>query len=99
MLHQMQQEGVQCCVMEVSSHAISQKRVHGLEFELGVFTQLTQDHLDFHHSMEEYFQTKRSFFTGFAALASIGQGGVAAGVVVWDCAACDALGVAAPTAN
>jgi len=65
MLSQMQQEGVQYCVMEVSSHAISQKRVHGLEFELGVFTQLTQDHLDFHHSMEEYFQTKRSFFTGY----------------------------------
>ena len=65
MLHQMQQEGVQSCVMEVSSHAIKQKRIHGLEFELGVFTQLTQDHLDFHHSMEEYFQTKRDFFTSF----------------------------------
>ena len=67
MLHKMQQEGVQYCVMEVSSHAISQKRIHGLEFELGVFTQLTQDHLDFHHSMEEYFQIKRNFFTGFFA--------------------------------
>ncbi len=64
MFHQMEQEGVKHCVMEVSSHAISQKRVHGLEFELGVFTQLTQDHLDFHHSMEEYFQAKRSFFSG-----------------------------------
>jgi len=67
MLHQMQQEGVQCCVMEVSSHAISQKRIYGLEFELGIFTQLTQDHLDFHRTMEEYFQTKRNFFTGFSA--------------------------------
>lgn len=64
MLHQMQQEGIQYCVMEVSSHSISQKRVHGLGFELGVFTQLTQDHLDYHHSMEEYFQTKRDFFVG-----------------------------------
>ena len=64
MFHQMQQEGVRHCVMEVSSHAISQKRIYGLQFELGIFTQLTQDHLDFHHSMEEYFQTKRNFFTG-----------------------------------
>jgi UDP-N-acetylmuramyl-tripeptide synthetase len=64
MFHQMQQEGVQHCVMEVSSHSISQKRIYGLQFELGIFTQLTQDHLDFHHSMEEYFQTKRDFFTG-----------------------------------
>ncbi|HOW59458.1 MAG TPA: UDP-N-acetylmuramoyl-L-alanyl-D-glutamate--2,6-diaminopimelate ligase [Candidatus Omnitrophota bacterium] len=67
MLHQMQQEGVKYCIMEVSSHAISQKRVYGLEFELGVFTQLTQDHLDYHHSMEHYFQTKRSFFAGAPA--------------------------------
>lgn len=64
MLHQMAQEGVRYCIMEVSSHAISQKRVHGLEFDLGIFTQLTQDHLDYHHSMEHYFQTKRSFFSG-----------------------------------
>lgn len=67
MLHQMHQEGVQYCILEVSSHAISQKRVHGLEFELGVFTQLTQDHLDYHHSMEHYFQTKRSFFAAIPA--------------------------------
>jgi UDP-N-acetylmuramoyl-L-alanyl-D-glutamate--2,6-diaminopimelate ligase len=64
MFHQMHEEGVKYCVMEVSSHAISQKRIYGLEYELGVFTQLTQDHLDFHHSMEEYFQVKRDFFTG-----------------------------------
>lgn len=62
MFHQMYQEGVRYCVMEVSSHAIHQRRVHGLEFELGIFTQLTQDHLDYHHTMEDYFQTKRSFF-------------------------------------
>lgn len=67
MFHQMYEEGVKYCIMEVSSHAISQKRVHGLEFELGVFTQLTQDHLDYHHSMEHYFQTKRNFFAGSPA--------------------------------
>ena len=64
MLADMVNEGVQYCVMECSSHAIDQKRIHGLEFELGVFTQLTQDHLDYHGSMEHYFQTKRSFFAG-----------------------------------
>ncbi|HNX69355.1 MAG TPA: UDP-N-acetylmuramoyl-L-alanyl-D-glutamate--2,6-diaminopimelate ligase [Candidatus Omnitrophota bacterium] len=62
MFHQMEEEGVKHCLMEVSSHAIDQKRVYGLEFELGIFTQLTQDHLDYHHSMEHYFQTKRDFF-------------------------------------
>ena len=67
MFNQMHEEGVKYCIMEVSSHAISQKRVHGLEFDLGVFTQLTQDHLDYHHSMEHYFQTKRSFFAGSPA--------------------------------
>jgi UDP-N-acetylmuramoyl-L-alanyl-D-glutamate--2,6-diaminopimelate ligase len=66
-LHQMQQEGVQYCAMEISSHAVSQKRIHGLEFELGVFTQLTQDHLDFHANMEEYFQAKRDFFASSSA--------------------------------
>ncbi|MBU9889330.1 MAG: UDP-N-acetylmuramoyl-L-alanyl-D-glutamate--2,6-diaminopimelate ligase [Candidatus Omnitrophica bacterium] len=62
LFHQMCEEGVHYCVMEVSSHAISQKRVHDVAFELGIFTQLTQDHLDYHHSMEHYFQAKRSFF-------------------------------------
>jgi len=66
LLAQMHEEGVQYCVMEVSSHALSQKRIHGLEFELGIFTQLSQDHLDYHHSMERYFQTKRSFFSEHA---------------------------------
>ena len=63
LLSQMRAEKVQHCVMEVSSHALDQKRVHGLEFELALFTQLTQDHLDYHKNMEHYFQAKRLFFT------------------------------------
>lgn len=62
LLDRMVREGVKYCVMECSSHAIQQKRIHGLEFELGIFTQLTQDHLDYHRSMEEYFRAKRGFF-------------------------------------
>jgi UDP-N-acetylmuramoyl-L-alanyl-D-glutamate--2,6-diaminopimelate ligase len=53
---------VEHCVMEVSSHALDQRRVCGLKFELAIFTQLTQDHLDYHKTMESYFQAKRRFF-------------------------------------
>lgn len=63
LLKQMQQEKVTHCVMEVSSHALDQRRVHGLEFELALFTQLTQDHLDYHKDMEHYFQAKRLLFS------------------------------------
>lgn len=62
MLHEMAERKVEHCVMEVSSHSLDQKRVYGLEFELALFTQLTQDHLDYHKNMESYFQAKRQFF-------------------------------------
>ncbi len=62
LLKQIADEGVYHCVMEVSSHSVSQRRVYGIPFELGVWTQLTQDHLDFHKTMEGYFQAKREFF-------------------------------------
>ncbi len=55
---------VTTCVMEVSSHALALDRVAGLDFDIAVFTNLTQDHLDFHHTMEEYFATKQKFFNG-----------------------------------
>ena len=50
-------------VMEVSSHALSQGRVKGCSFEVAVFTNLTQDHLDYHRDMEDYFQAKSLLFT------------------------------------
>ncbi len=50
-------------VMEVSSHAIAQKRIEGIAFRIGMFTNLTQDHLDFHKTMENYRDTKKQFFT------------------------------------
>ena len=51
-------------VMEVSSHALEQGRVWGLHWDTAVFTNLTQDHLDFHGTMEAYFAAKAKMFTG-----------------------------------
>ncbi len=55
--------GNQFAVMEVSSHALAQGRVKGCDFEVGVFTNLTQDHLDYHQDMEDYFQAKALLFS------------------------------------
>jgi len=62
MLREMADAGVTHVVIEVSSHAIDLKRVDECSFDLGIFTNLSQDHLDYHHSMEEYFLTKKKFF-------------------------------------
>ena len=50
-------------VMEVSSHAIAQRRIEGLEFELKIHTNITRDHLDYHNTIEEYIAIKNSFFS------------------------------------
>jgi UDP-N-acetylmuramoyl-L-alanyl-D-glutamate--2,6-diaminopimelate ligase len=63
MLREMADAGVTHCVMEVSSHALAQKRVEGCRFGVKVFTNLTQEHLDYHHTMEEYFDAKARLFT------------------------------------
>ena len=55
--------GSQVTLMEVSSHALDQGRVMGCPFEVGVFTNLTQDHLDYHQTMENYFQAKALLFS------------------------------------
>ncbi|RYG47788.1 UDP-N-acetylmuramoyl-L-alanyl-D-glutamate--2,6-diaminopimelate ligase [bacterium] len=57
--------GVEALAMEVSSHALEQRRVDGVQFDAGVFTNLTQDHLDFHGTMEAYGAAKRRLFTDF----------------------------------
>lgn len=49
-------------VMEVSSHGLAQRRVTGVSFDVGIFTNLTQDHLDYHRTMDAYFEAKRSLF-------------------------------------
>lgn len=61
-LAEMYESGVEAVVMEVSAHAAYFKKVYGVEFEIGVFTNLTQDHLDFFKDMENYGRAKTSFF-------------------------------------
>jgi len=64
MLAQMRDAGCRHAVMEVSSHGIAQQRVLGLEFGAAVFTNLTRDHLDFHKTLEAYFEVKTQLFLG-----------------------------------
>ncbi len=61
-LRQMVEEGVEIVSMEVSSHALDQNRVYGLTFEVCEFTNLTQDHLDYHKTFDNYFAAKKSIF-------------------------------------
>ena len=61
-LYEASKQGCEYFVMEVSSHAIAQNRIEGLEFALKIFTNLSQDHLDYHGSMQEYAAVKSSFF-------------------------------------
>lgn len=61
-LHLMNNEGVEYCFMEVSSHGIHQYRIEGLQFEGGIFTNLSHDHLDYHNSFAEYRDVKKRFF-------------------------------------
>ncbi len=62
LLREMVDSGCGACAMEVSSHALSLRRVDAMTFAAGVFTNLTRDHLDFHGDMEAYFQSKRRLF-------------------------------------
>ncbi len=62
-LRQMADDGVTHVIAEVSSHAIDLKRIDDCDFDLGIFTNLTRDHLDYHKTMENYFQVKKRFFS------------------------------------
>ena len=64
MLNQMRYAGCNSAAMEISSHAIAQKRVKGVHVDCACFLNLTQDHMDYHKTMESYFETKASMFTG-----------------------------------
>lgn len=62
LLSQMEKTGCEYVVMEVSSMALVQERLYGIDFEVGMFTNLTQDHLDYHKTMESYFEAKCRLF-------------------------------------
>lgn len=63
LLYEMVSAGVELVIMEVSSHALAQQRIGNLHYDVAAFTNLSRDHLDFHGSMEEYFQAKSLLFT------------------------------------
>jgi UDP-N-acetylmuramoyl-L-alanyl-D-glutamate--2,6-diaminopimelate ligase len=60
-------QGAQASAVEITSHGIDQKRMHSVNFDIGIFTNLTQDHLDYHGTMENYFSVKEKFFTELLA--------------------------------
>jgi UDP-N-acetylmuramoyl-L-alanyl-D-glutamate--2,6-diaminopimelate ligase len=64
-------QGVKHVAMEVSSHSIDQSRINGIDFAIGIFTNLTRDHLDYHGTMENYGNTKKQFFENDATYRAI----------------------------
>ncbi|MBL7544914.1 MAG: UDP-N-acetylmuramoyl-L-alanyl-D-glutamate--2,6-diaminopimelate ligase [Bdellovibrionaceae bacterium] len=60
-------QGAQATAVEITSHGIDQKRMHSINFDIGIFTNLTQDHLDYHGTMENYFSIKEKLFTELLA--------------------------------
>lgn len=62
MFNEMINENIQACAMEVSSHSLALKRVNDIDFDYGIFTNLTPDHLDFHHDFEHYYNSKKELF-------------------------------------
>lgn len=70
LLFEAQEAGCETIVMEASSHALYQRRLAAVSFDVGVFTNLTQDHLDFHGSMESYESAKKLLFTEYAAAST-----------------------------
>lgn len=62
LFNRMVDKGVEYCVMEVSSHSLELDRVYGVDFEIGIFTNLTRDHLDFHKTFENYYNSKFKLF-------------------------------------
>lgn len=72
LLREMADSGVTHVIMEVSSHALEQKRVAGLSFDVALFTNLSRDHLDFHGDMESYFASKKRLFQEYLKSDGVG---------------------------
>lgn len=68
-IRRMADAGCEYCFMEVSSHAVHQKRIAGLEFDGAIFSNITHDHLDYHKTFKAYIEAKKAFFDGLSASA------------------------------
>ncbi len=89
LFHRMYQSGCRAVVLEVSSHALALSRVHGLNFKMGIYTNLSHDHLDFHKSMEAYAAAKKLLFDNLApeSYAIVNAEDPKSGYMVQDCKA------------
>ncbi|HUD00879.1 MAG TPA: UDP-N-acetylmuramoyl-L-alanyl-D-glutamate--2,6-diaminopimelate ligase [Rhabdochlamydiaceae bacterium] len=87
LFHEMKEEGCKTAIMEVSSHAIDQDRVKDIHFAAAVFTNLSQDHLDYHHTMEEYAEVKSRLFTDLKGVAIINGDDLWSSTMVRKCSA------------
>ena len=86
---EMVEEGVSVCVMEVSSHALDQRRTEGISFDVAIFTNLSHDHLDYHQTESAYLNAKKLLFDGLSdnAIAIINTDDKAASDIISDCKA------------
>lgn len=78
LLKEMKDENVEIVVMEVSSHSLKLNRVYGIDYDLAVFTNLTPEHLDFHSTMDDYFEAKKMLFD---SMKRIGEKGIKPAVI------------------
>lgn len=87
LLREMVECGLQAATMEVSSHGLVQKRVEGIAFSVALFTNLTQDHLDYHKTMEAYAEAKARLFAGALQWAIVNADDPASSIMLAPCSA------------
>ncbi len=91
LLAEMTGAGVKVCIMEASAHAIYLRKLHGIRAEVGIFTNLSQDHLDYFRTMEDYIKVKKSYFTPQNCKYALVNSDDAAGLDISRTSECDVL--------